>query len=127
MKCAYDPRSRPRRRGGTQCSFTRSDRVWNSYENQAMEHRCGNRRTATAQVLIKRTDGISATAQVRNISASGALLQTHLPAPLHTLVSIGFACKPFPERAQRQWIPAHIVRQVDGGLAVEWTEFSPEV
>jgi hypothetical protein len=91
-----------------------------------MEHRCGNRRTATAQVLIKRPDGISATAQLRNISASGALLQTHLPAPLHAIVAVGFAGRVL-ERAPRQWITAHIVRQLDDGMAVEWTEFSPDV
>jgi PilZ domain len=91
-----------------------------------MEHRCGNRRTATAQVLIKRPDGISATAQLRNISASGALLQTHLPAPLHAVVAVGFPGKAFSERSPRQWITAHIVRQLDDGMAVEWTEFSPE-
>ena len=92
-----------------------------------MEHRCGNRRTATAQVLIKRPDGISATAQLCNISASGAFLQTHLPAPLHAIVAVGFSGKVLPERAPRQWISAHIVRQSDDGVAVEWTEFSPEV
>jgi hypothetical protein len=92
-----------------------------------MEHRCGNRRTATAQVLIKRSDGISATAQLRNISAGGALLQTHLPAPLHAVVAIGFPGKAFSERAPRQWISAHNVRQLEDGMAVEWTDFSPDV
>ena len=87
-----------------------------------MEHRCGYRRTATAQVLIKRPDGISAKAELRNISASGALLRTYLPASLYAVVSVKFA-----GRFGQHWIDAHVVRQADDGLAVEWTEFSPEV
>ena len=87
-----------------------------------MEHRCGFRRTATAQVLIRTPDGISAKAELRNISASGALLRTHLPTPLYALVSVRF-----PGRFDQHWIEAHVVRQADEVLAVEWTEFSPEI
>jgi PilZ domain-containing protein len=87
-----------------------------------MEHRCGFRRTATAQVLVRTPDGISAKAELRNISASGALLRTPLPAPLYALVSVRF-----PGRIDAHWIEAHVVRQADDGLAIEWTEFSPDV
>ena len=87
-----------------------------------MEHRCVYRRTATAQVLIRRPDGVSGKGELRNISASGALLLTHLPAPLHAQVSVRFT-----GRFGRQWVSAHVVRQADDGLAVEWTEFSPDV
>lgn len=87
-----------------------------------MEHRCGYRRTATAQVMVRRPDGVAGKAEVRNISASGALLLTHLPASLHSLVSVRFG-----GQFGRQWTSAHVVRVADEGLAVEWTEFSPEV
>jgi len=86
-----------------------------------MEHRCGHRRTATAQVLIRRPDGVSGKAELQNISASGALLLTHLPASLHTLVSVRLT-----GHFGRQWVSAHVVRQAEDGLAVEWAEFSPD-
>lgn len=87
-----------------------------------MEHRCGHRRTATAQVLVRRPDGVSGKAELQNISASGALLLTPLPASLHSLVSVRFG-----GQFGRQWASAHVVRVADGGLAIEWTEFSPDV
>ena len=92
-----------------------------------MEHRCGYRRTVTARVLIRTPNGVSATAALCNISASGALLRTNLPASLHAVVSVGFRGRDFRTQYGRRWVSAHIVRQADGGLAVEWTEFSPEV
>jgi c-di-GMP-binding flagellar brake protein YcgR len=92
-----------------------------------MEHRCGNRLTTTAGVWIRTHQGISGKAQLRNISASGALLRTPMPVALHAQLLVRFAASMPDERSDQQWVSAHVVRNSEDGLAVEWTEFSPDI
>jgi len=90
-----------------------------------MEHRCGNRLTSTAGVWIRTHHGISGKAELRNISASGALIRTLVPVPLHTQILVRFTPATLEDPAD--WISAHMVRHTGEGLGIEWTEFSPQV
>jgi hypothetical protein len=92
-----------------------------------MEHRCGNRLASTAGVWIRTHHGISGRAQLRNISASGALIRTLVPVPLHAQILVRFTAGMLEDPGDRQWISAHVVRHARDGVGIEWTEFSPEV
>ena len=89
-----------------------------------MEHRCGYRRTVTARVTLRTRTGLAAEGELCNLSASGALIRTPLPLPIHTHVLIQFALHS-AGRVQRAVVTGEVVRFVEGGFAVEWAEFSP--
>jgi hypothetical protein len=89
-----------------------------------MEHRCGLRRVLKAPVILRTRSGLSAEGQVCDISASGALIRSPLPLSLHATVFLQFASARSAKR-QRSSVMAEVVRQVEDGFAVEWTEFSP--
>ena len=90
-----------------------------------MEHRCGHRRTVTAPVTVRTRNGLAAEGEVCNLSASGALLRTHLPLRLHTHVLIQFSTAHSDGRVHRSVVAGEVVRLVKDGFAVEWAEFSP--
>ena len=92
-----------------------------------MEHRCGYRLTSTAEVWIRTPQGISGRAQLRNISASGALLRTLVPVALHTQIFVRLPAGMLRGGRDQQWVSAHVVRNSDDGVGVEWTEFSPDI
>ena len=90
-----------------------------------MEHRCGARVAQSERVLVQTTLGVSAPATLRNISASGALLQCPLPAPLYARVTIHLPSQLSADWRSGKRVPAQIVRHSEEGFAVEWLEFSP--
>ena len=90
-----------------------------------MEHRHGHRRPAAAKVRLTTSSGVTADAVICEISASGALLRSHLPVSLHSVLSVQLLMVGHRQRADST-VSAEVIRHVTGGFAVEWTEFSPQ-
>jgi hypothetical protein len=85
-----------------------------------MEHRWGIRRRCRARVCISAGAGISGAARVRNVSTSGAFLETALPLPLFSQLSIAVLGDDGP--AHRIEFAAAVVRTEPGGVGIEWCE-----
>jgi PilZ domain-containing protein len=89
-----------------------------------MEHRCGYRRPISAGIVIRTSNGLAASGRLCDISASGALIASHLPAPVHAQVLVQFTERQKSRRSAAV-IRGEIVRHAPGGFAIEWSEFSP--
>ena len=90
-----------------------------------MEHRLGLRRSMLMQVTVRTRNGIAAEGWIRDISSSGARLQSHLPVPLNSTVLVRFKNAGCLQQTPSRAVWAEIVRHTRTGFAVEWTEFSP--
>ena len=92
-----------------------------------MEHRCGYRRPISTAVVIRAANGLAARGHLCEISASGALVRSHFPAPLHGQVLLQFVEVSPESRRSRPVVRGEIVRHTSDGFAIEWLEFSPAV
>ena len=90
-----------------------------------MERRWGERQVANASVRLRSRAGAPVPGRLINVSASGALIATRLPAPvlsnLEVLVSTDHVGRDIDVS-----IPGQVIRRTPNGLAVEWFEFAPE-
>ena len=86
----------------------------------AMEHRWGVRRACRARVHVSAGAGVTGTARLRNISMSGAFLETTLPLPLFSPVAIAV----LNDCGSRHLVEfsATVIRAEPGGVGVEWCE-----
>jgi hypothetical protein len=85
-----------------------------------MEHRWGNRRRCRAQVCIAAGAGIAGTARLRDVSTSGAFLETALPLPLFSQLAIAVLGE--DGSAHPVEFTAAVVRTAPGGVGIEWCE-----
>ena len=91
-----------------------------------MEHRCGYRRSVSVPVIVRTSDGFAVQAEIRNISASGALVRSASPLPLHARVLVQFVVRDVHPQRERPAVHAHVIRRSEEGFGLEWAEFSPE-
>jgi PilZ domain len=99
----------------------------NGSEPMTMEHRCGVRRSVSSAVIVRSHNGIAAKGSISDISASGALIRSPLPVPLHGIVLLQFLDACHEPGRRRPFVVGEIVRHTKDGFAVEWAIFSPEV
>lgn len=90
-----------------------------------MERRWGERQHANASVRLRSRSGAPVPGRLINVSASGALIATHLPAPVLSKLEVLLGADGFG-RDRTASIPGQVIRQTPEGLAVEWIEFAPE-
>src|SRR5579859_20582 len=88
-----------------------------------VEHRCGQRWMMNLTVVIQTLQGTAVKATVQSISGSGALLKCRMSVPLQSQVRVIF---PAIARMRRGAL-AQVVRQSEDALAIEWSEFSPQI
>ena len=88
-----------------------------------MEHRWGPRRPCRAQVSVSAGGGVSGLGQLKNVSMSGAFLETPVPLPLFAQLAIAVL------RADGTTHPleftAVVVRHDGNGVGIEWCDPSP--
>ncbi|HKT71296.1 MAG TPA: PilZ domain-containing protein [Steroidobacteraceae bacterium] len=87
-----------------------------------MEHRWGLRVGVDLPVRIKAPGGICGDGLIRNISASGAFVETLLPLALLTRVVV-VPSDP-DEGSESASVPGHVVRTSDEGVGLEWCELA---
>jgi hypothetical protein len=85
-----------------------------------MEHRWGQRRSCVARVCITAAAGLAGYGRLRNVSMSGAFLETALPLPLFAQIAI--AVLHDDGARHRVEFTATVVRSDPGGFGIEWNE-----
>jgi len=90
-----------------------------------MEHRCGNRKIVDARVTIRTRNGLVTRGVLQNVSASGALVSSPLPLPLHTTVFVQIEAVEAHQPFCRVALAGEVARLTEEGFAIEWAEFAP--
>ncbi|HET9474160.1 MAG TPA: PilZ domain-containing protein [Steroidobacteraceae bacterium] len=85
-----------------------------------MEHRWGQRRNCLARVRVSAGSGVGGSARLRNVSLSGAFLETALPLPLFSQIAIAVVSADGSTDAVE--FTASVVRADAGGVGIEWCE-----
>ena len=84
-----------------------------------MEHRWGQRVPCQARVRLS-AEGIHSAGNVRDVSSSGAFIETAVELPLYTRVTLVVLGNESATRTVE--ITAIVVRVARDGIAVEWCE-----
>lgn len=90
-----------------------------------MEHRCGNRKTLDARVTVRTRGGRVVRGVLQNVSASGALVASPLPLPLHSAVFVQIESADAHQPFSRVGLAGEVSRVTEDGFAIEWAEFAP--
>jgi len=85
-----------------------------------MEHRWGQRRPCRARVSVAAGAGITGTARVRDVSISGAFLETALPLPLFSQIAVAVLHDDGATHTPE--FTASVVRTEPEGVGIEWCE-----
>lgn len=88
-----------------------------------MEHRWGQRVTLEVPVRLYFNDAALGRGLLRNVSASGALIETSLEIPVfaNLVVALPASGEASPQIHE---LPASVVRRVPAGVAVEWRDMA---
>lgn len=90
-----------------------------------MEHRCGARHEVDFAVYARSHAGVvSSVGWLRDVSASGGYLLTTLALQPLSRISLRLV---LPDGNLGPHMEGHVVRLTSDGLAVEWTEYEPEL
>ena len=91
-----------------------------------MDHRCGTRRSVDFRVHLTGLPGAIGVGRMRDVSATGAFIETLLQLPLLAPVDIELiaACESQFESLR---ISGFVVRHAISGFALEWWEFNPSI
>lgn len=89
-----------------------------------MEHRWGFRYPIDMSVRLERPPNFLALAKLRNVSSSGAYVETGAAPALDCRVLLELGCRQSPSEGRCR-VPAHVVRRDERGIGVEWCEFAP--
>lgn len=89
-----------------------------------MEHRWGTRMRCQIPVQVEAFAGRRRSAQLENVSVSGAFLRIHITEVLPPTIFLQFSDRRggLPRRHR---ILAIVVRQCEGGIGLEWADFAP--
>jgi hypothetical protein len=90
-----------------------------------MEHRLSQRIRLTHTARITSSSGRAGIAQLQELSASGARLRTLLRLPDLAFVRVQFKLRRGAQVMMHS-VDAIVVRRVNGGIAIEWSEFMPD-
>jgi hypothetical protein len=83
---------------------------------QFVEQRWGARFRLNTPAELRAPDVLPGGARVRDVSLSGAFVETGARLPMHARVSVRPLCRP------GQWVDASVVRTESTGLALKWLE-----
>ena len=85
-----------------------------------MEHRWGQRKSCRARVRVSAGAGVAATVRVRDVSISGAFLETTLRLPQFAQIDIAVLRDDGSTHGVE--FAASVVRAEPGGIGIEWCE-----
>jgi len=92
-------------------------------QDNKMDHRWGPRRACRAQVNVSARGGITGSGRLRDVSLSGAFLETAASLPLFAQLAISLVSA--DGSAHPLDFPAVVVRQDAGGVGIEWCDPNP--
>jgi hypothetical protein len=86
-------------------------------------HRWGQRTAVDIPVLVAAHASPAIHGRLKNLSLSGALMETDHELRLHAYIEISIKLPEMGRRAIR--VMARVMRTAEGGVGVEWCEFAP--
>ena len=89
------------------------------------EHRWGERVRVDLPVEVLEEGRAEVDGHLKNISLSGALLQSGVALHLHALIAVRIA--PTSSSAGSYVVKARVSRKPSHGVGIEWCEFAPPV
>lgn len=89
-----------------------------------MEHRWGQRVPVGMKVRLSCLPYSIGAGRLRDISVSGAFIETNLSVPLLARVHLEVDL-PFAGRTRKHSIPGHVARDAEDGIGIEWLELAP--
>lgn len=87
-----------------------------------MEHRWGRRIPCRARARISAGVGMAGSGKVRDVSMSGAFIETAMPLPLLAQVEVAVSHRDDPGETT---LAGCVVRLERDGVAIEWADPSP--
>jgi hypothetical protein len=96
-----------------------------AYFGDGLDHRWGERFGVNIPVRVSadalaRVDGC-----VKNLSLSGALMESNCELRLHALIEVRIDLPPPTSRTAV--LSAYVSRKLNTGVAIEWYEFAPKI
>jgi len=91
-----------------------------------MEHRCGIRHCTAIAVVITAASGAIGKGVMRQLSISGALIQSSLPLRPDSMVMVRLSPIGRHRSTARVGLRGQIVRRTAAGFAIEWLDFAPD-
>ena len=88
-----------------------------------MEHRWGKRSSVDIPVVLHAGSGSRIRGRMANLSLSGALVLTDVRLPVFSQVMLEL--EGLWSNAEMPPIAAYVARAANGGIGLEWDEFSP--
>jgi PilZ domain len=96
-----------------------------SYVQNGLEHRWGERVRVNIPVRVEAGASPGAGGYMKNLSLSGALMESDCDLRLHTLIEVSIAL-PAPS-TRTAVIKAHVSRKLKKEVGIEWYEFAPNI
>jgi hypothetical protein len=96
-----------------------------AHSGNGIEHRWGERVRVNIPVLVSAVALSGIDSCIKNISLSGALINSACDLRLHSLIEVSIEL-PSPSR-RIAVIKAHVSRKLKEGVGVEWCEFAPSI
>jgi hypothetical protein len=93
--------------------------------SERLEHRWGERVRVNIPVRASTRASEEVAGCLKNLSLSGALVQTDCEFGLHTLIAVRIDLSPPESRAAL--LNAYVSRELNGGVGIEWCEFAPNI
>jgi hypothetical protein len=90
-----------------------------------LEHRWGARTRVNIPVHVETPASQAADACMKNLSLSGAFINTDRDLRIHALIDVSIELPPSSIRTAV--IKAHVVRKIEEGVGIEWSEFAPTI
>jgi PilZ domain len=96
-----------------------------SYLRNGLEHRWGERIRVNIPVRVEVAATSAADGCMKNLSLSGALMNSDCDLRLYSLIEVSIALP--PPFSRTTVIKAHVARKFNEGFGIEWHEFAPNI
>ena len=96
-----------------------------AYFGNGLDHRWGERFGVNIPVRVSAAALASVNGCVRNLSLSGALMESDCELRLHALIEVRIELPPPTSRTAV--LVAHVSRKLNEGVGIEWCEFAPKI
>jgi hypothetical protein len=96
-----------------------------AYPGNRLEHRWGERVRVNIPVRMSGTALDEIDGCMKNLSLSGAFMESNCELRLHALIKVRIDLPPPTSRTAV--LEAHVSRKLNEGVGIEWCEFAPKI
>jgi hypothetical protein len=96
-----------------------------AYLGNGLDHRWGERVGVKIPVRVSAAAFARVDCCVKNLSLSGAFMESNCELRLHALIKVRIDLPPPTSRTAV--LEAHVSRKLNEGVGIEWCEFAPKI